>query len=57
LALDGGGVRAIVQLKILKAIEKKMGGFLPIQRFFDLIGGTSADALVAFAIGSVPEDL
>jgi hypothetical protein len=51
LALDGGGVRAIIQLKILAAIEKKMGGFLPIQRFFDLIGGTSAGALVAFAIG------
>jgi predicted acylesterase/phospholipase RssA len=50
LALDGGGIRAIIQIKILAAIEEKMGGFLPIERFFDLIGGTSAGTLVAFAI-------
>ncbi|KAH8695985.1 hypothetical protein BGW36DRAFT_380024 [Talaromyces proteolyticus] len=51
LALDGGGVRAIIELKILEGVEKKMGNFIPIQRFFDIIGGTSAGALVAFAIG------
>lgn len=35
-----GGIRGIVELKILRQIEKAMGGRLNIHCFFDLIVGT-----------------
>lgn len=38
-----GGVRGIVELEVLKAIERALGGDLPIQLFFDLIVGTRYD--------------
>jgi patatin-like phospholipase/acyl hydrolase len=41
LALDGGGVRGLIQLEILSCIEKKIGLDLPLMRFFDLIVGSS----------------
>lgn len=34
-----GGVRGIVELCVLKAIEDELHG-IPLQRFFDLIVGT-----------------
>ncbi len=42
LALDGGGVRGIVQLAVLARLERDIGLDLPIGRFFDFIIGTSA---------------
>lgn len=51
LSLDGGGVRVIIALNILEAIEYRMGGKISISRFFDLIGGTSAGGLVALGLG------
>jgi patatin-like phospholipase/acyl hydrolase len=50
LTLDGGGVRGLVELKLLKAVESALGGKIPIQRFFDLIGGTSTGGLVALGL-------
>lgn len=50
LSLDGGGIRGIVQLEVLRAIEKTLGGFLPIQSFFDLIVGTGTGGLVGVAL-------
>lgn len=50
LSIDGGGVRGIISLNILAAIEYRMGGKIPISRFFDLIGGTSAGGLVALGL-------
>ncbi|KAK2035889.1 hypothetical protein LZ31DRAFT_485350 [Colletotrichum somersetense] len=44
LALDGGGVKGIVQLRVLQMIQKVTG--LPIQIFFDLAIGTSVGMLV-----------
>ncbi len=44
------GVREIISLKILAAIEHQMGGEIPISKFFDLIGGTSAGGLVALGL-------
>lgn len=41
LALDGGGVRGVVQLRILGQLEEEIGLDLPIQDFFDLVIGTS----------------
>ncbi len=35
-----GGVRGIVELEVLRAIENALGGKIPVQRFFDLIVGT-----------------
>ncbi|KAM5351189.1 hypothetical protein ACJ41O_003912 [Fusarium nematophilum] len=51
LSLDGGGTRAIVELHILSAVEHKFGGHMPLSKFFDLIGGTSAGGLIAIGLG------
>lgn len=40
LCLDGGGVRGVVQLRVLRGIERVLGPGLPIQLFFDLMVGT-----------------
>lgn len=40
LCLDGGGVRGIAQLHVLREIEMVLGPGLPIQLFFDLMVGT-----------------
>ena len=40
LTLQRGGIRGIVILEVLRAIERVLGGRIPIQNFFDLIVGT-----------------
>ncbi|CAK1357491.1 hypothetical protein CB0940_07777 [Cercospora beticola] len=50
LSLDGGGIRGIVQLEVLRAIEQALGGHLPVQVFFDLILGTGTGGLIATAL-------
>jgi patatin-like phospholipase len=45
LSLDGGGVRGIVELIVLKRIEDAIGLSMPIGEFFDFIAGTSAGKL------------
>lgn len=40
LTLDGGGVRALVQLVALQVLETRIGFGIPIQEFFDLMVGT-----------------
>ncbi|KAK3995012.1 acyl transferase/acyl hydrolase/lysophospholipase [Cladorrhinum sp. PSN332] len=47
LCLDGGGVRGIIQLALLKAIEDQFNGHLKIQWFFDLVVGTSTGGIIA----------
>ena len=42
LSLDGGGVRGIIELTVLRRLEEQIGLGLPIGRFFDFIIGTSA---------------
>ena len=37
---DRGGVRGIVELEVLKAIEKELPANIPITSFFELIVGT-----------------
>ena len=51
LCLDGGGVRGVIEVLILQAIERKLGESLPLSRFFDLIAGTSTGGLIALGIG------
>jgi hypothetical protein len=45
LALDGGGIRGVLTLSILKAIEQKVGA--PLHEYFDYIAGTSTGAIIA----------
>jgi uncharacterized protein len=61
LALDGGGIRGLITLGILKKIEgmvqEKTG--LPLWKYFDYIGGTSTGAIIAagLARGMTTADL
>ncbi|KPI35954.1 Calcium-independent phospholipase A2-gamma [Cyphellophora attinorum] len=50
-----GGVRGIVELEILRAIENRINlnipsGGIPIQRLFDLVVGTSTGGIVALGL-------
>ncbi|RYP02992.1 hypothetical protein DL764_005446 [Monosporascus ibericus] len=48
---DAGGIRGIVQLQVLKAIERVLGPKLPIQHFFDLMVGTGTGGVIAIGLG------
>ena len=37
---NSGGMRGIVELEVLKAIERQLPAGIPIRSFFDLIVGT-----------------
>lgn len=56
LALDGGGIRGVITLGVLQALEDKLtlalgaGNEFRLCRFFDLIGGTSTGAIIATAL-------
>ncbi len=56
LALDGGGIKGIVTLHVLKQIEtqlrqhSKLGDSFRLCHFFDYVGGTSTGAIIAAAI-------
>lgn len=41
LALDGGGIRGIVELAIFEKVESRIGLNLPVRDLFDLVTGTS----------------
>lgn len=45
LALDGGGIRGIIELAILEKVADRTGLRLPIRDFFDLIVGTSTGSI------------
>jgi hypothetical protein len=45
LALDGGGIRGVLSLGILAAMEKTVGK--PLGEYFDYIAGTSTGAIIA----------
>ncbi|RPA84531.1 hypothetical protein BJ508DRAFT_323445 [Ascobolus immersus RN42] len=51
LSLDGGGIRGIVQLEALRAIERTIALDVPVREFFDLIIGTSCGGLVGLGLG------
>lgn len=57
LALDGGGIRGVLTLAILAAIEKQLGQ--PLCDYFDYIAGTSTGAIIAagLAKGMSVDDL
>ncbi|KAJ8132294.1 hypothetical protein O1611_g1330 [Lasiodiplodia mahajangana] len=49
LVLDGGGVRGIVELSVLRVLEGRIG--VPLQRFFDLVVGTSTGGIISLGFG------
>lgn len=50
LAIDGGGVRGLIPALCLARIEKELGQ--PINRYFDLVVGTSTGSLLACAVAN-----
>jgi len=56
LALDGGGIRGILTIEILAAIEEMLrtemgrGGNFVLADYFDLVAGTSTGAIIAACI-------
>ena len=55
LALDGGGIRGVITLGVLAALEEQLrkrqrNPDLRLCQFFDLIGGTSTGAIIAAAL-------
>ena len=65
LALDGGGIRGIISLEILRKIEIQLatltgeGNSFRLGNYFDYIGGTSTGAIIAagLAVGKSVEEL
>ncbi|KAK4233321.1 hypothetical protein C8A03DRAFT_38972 [Achaetomium macrosporum] len=51
LCLDEGGVRAIIELVILVALQKRLGDSIPLQDCFDLIGGSGAGGVIGLGLG------
>ena len=56
LALDGGGIRGVLTLAVLRELEKKLArhygvnASFRLSQFFDYIGGTSTGAIIAAAL-------
>jgi hypothetical protein len=57
LSLDGGGIRGVLSLQILRRLEEIFGS--PLSDSFDLIGGTSTGSIIAtgLALGWSVEQL
>jgi calcium-independent phospholipase A2-gamma len=51
LSLDGGGFRGVMTLRVLVALEEKLG--VNLASYFDLICGTSTGGIMALAISSL----
>lgn len=49
LSMDGGGMKGLLTVQILKEIEKRTGK--RIHELFDLICGTSTGGMLAVALG------
>ena len=45
LALDGGGMRGVITLRVLRRLEKLLGQ--PLGEYFDYVAGTSTGAIIA----------
>lgn len=50
LSLDSGGIRGVVQLETLRAIQEAADGLFAVQDFFDLIIGSGTGGLIAVAL-------
>jgi patatin-like phospholipase/acyl hydrolase len=45
LCIDGGGVRGVIPLRIMKHIKDRIGLPIPIQKFFKIVYGISSGKL------------
>ncbi|OCK84171.1 hypothetical protein K432DRAFT_289452 [Lepidopterella palustris CBS 459.81] len=52
LTLDGGGIRNVIQLEILRLIERQLNGKVPIQCLFDLIIGSGTGGVIALGLAT-----
>lgn len=50
LCLDGGGIRGLILIQMLEALELYLGG--PVINYFDWIAGTSTGGILSLAIAS-----
>ncbi|RVD89309.1 uncharacterized protein DFL_000323 [Arthrobotrys flagrans] len=57
LSLDGGGVRGLVTLRLLKAVFEKACITQHPYQVFDMIGGTSTGGLIAIMLGRLKMSL
>ncbi|GGE89709.1 patatin-like phospholipase family protein [Stappia taiwanensis] len=61
LAIDGGGVRGLVPLRVLESLETRMrarGKSGPLHRYFDLMAGTSTGGLIVAGLSAPkPDDM
>jgi patatin-like phospholipase/acyl hydrolase len=48
LCLDGGGIRGLILIQMLEALETILGG--PVIKHFDWISGTSTGGILALAL-------
>jgi patatin-like phospholipase/acyl hydrolase len=48
--IHSGGIRGIVELEILRQLEKELGDLISIQSLFDLIVGTSTGGIIALGL-------
>ncbi len=55
LSIDGGGMRGLIPLRILEALESRLrqrGKDAPLHRYIDLIAGTSTGGLIAAGLAA-----
>ncbi|KAL5401414.1 hypothetical protein PMIN03_011528 [Paraphaeosphaeria minitans] len=50
LSIDGGGIRAVIPIQFLRALEQGIGLDMPVQEHFDLSYGTSSGSMVNLAL-------
>lgn len=51
LSLDGGGIRGIYTAELLRLCEDRFGRGARIERYFDMIAGTSTGGVIALGLG------
>lgn len=55
LCMDGGGMRGLVTVQILRHLEQRLGR--PISSAFDMVVGTSTGAILAVSLGMLRYNL
>lgn len=59
LAIDGGGIRGLIPLRILESLEARLrmrGKGKPLHRYVDMIGGSSIGGLIAAGLAAPRPD-